>query len=157
MTCRLGGVAEESQEGWSATTGRPVGQNRFKVWWSYTTWFWVALALASLVVQATVTAEMSPKHRQIIDITECVITLVFDVEIIVRIAIEFPEWRNFFLRFNNWLDLVVAVACTIIQIPVIRNSRVYPWLTLFQLARFFRVLLVVPRMKPLMVCPAYYP
>ena len=152
-TCRLGRVVEE---GWFMVTGRPAGSNRLKEWWSYTHWFWVALALASLVVQATANAEMSPQHREIIDITERIITLAFDVEIVVRIALEFPAWRNFFWHFHNWLDLVVAIVCTIIQIPVIRNSGAYPWLTVFQLARFFRVLLVVPRMQHLMVCPAFY-
>jgi hypothetical protein len=147
-TVSLGRVVEE---GWFMVTGRPAGSNRLKEWWSYTHWFWVALALASLVVQATANAEMSPQHREIIDITERIITLAFDVEIVVRIALEFPAWRNFFWHFHNWLDLVVAIVCTIIQIPVIRNSGAYPWLTVFQLARFFRVLLVVPRMQHLML------
>lgn len=52
---------------------------------------------------------------------------------------------------NNWLDLILAIGSSIIQIPLIRNSQVYPWFTFFQLARFYRVILEVPRMKPLLV------
>ena len=152
LTCRLGRVVEEPEEGWSAATGRHVGQNRLKLWWSYTRWFWVLLALASLVVQATATADMSAMQQNIIDITERIITFAFDVEIIVRIAAELPAWRNFFQHINNLLDLILAIGCSVIQIPAIRNSSVYRWLTIFQLARFYRVILVVPRMKPLMVC-----
>ncbi|KAF8548118.1 hypothetical protein OG21DRAFT_1489654 [Imleria badia] len=147
----LGRVDEEPEEGWSAVTGRHVGQNRLKVWWSYTRWFWVFLAFASLVVQATTTADMSAIHRELIDLTEFIITFAFDIEILVRIAVELPAWRNFFLHGNNWLDLIIAIGSSVIQIPAIHNSSVYPWLTVFPLARFYRVLLVVPRMKPLML------
>ncbi|KAG9312661.1 Ion transport protein-domain-containing protein [Chiua virens] len=147
----LGRVVEEPEEGWSAVTGRHVGQNRFKVWWSYTRWPWVVLALASLVMEATATVDMSPLHEEIIDMTERMITFAFDIEIVFRIATEFPEWRNFFYHGNNWIDLILAIGCSVIQIPFIHNSNVYPWLTIFQLARFYRVILVVPRMKPLML------
>lgn len=137
-------------------TGRHVGQCRLKVWWSYTCWFWVFLAFASLVVQATATADMSSMHQEIIDINERIITFAFDIEIVVRIVAELPAWRNFFSHGNNWLDLILAVGCSVIQIPAIHNSSVYPWLTIFQLARFYRVILVVPRMKHLMVCLVSY-
>ncbi|KAF8452208.1 Ion transport protein-domain-containing protein [Boletus edulis BED1] len=147
----LGHVEEEVDEGWSPETGRHVGENVLKVWWSYTHWFWVLLAFASLVAQATTTADMSATHRKIINITELLITFAFDIDIVVRIAVELPAWRNFFLHGSNWLDLIIAIGSSVIQIPAIHDSRVYPWLTVFQLARFHRVLLVVPRMKPLML------
>ena len=157
LTSRLGRVDEEPEEGWAAVTGRHVGQNRFKIWWSYTRWFWVFLAFASLVVQATATADMSAMRREFIDITERIVTFAFDIEILVRIAVELPAWRDFSLHGNNWLDLIIAIGSSVIQIPVIHNSSVYPWLTVFPLARFYRVLLVVPRMKPLMVFPVFHP
>ena len=148
---------EEPEEGWSAVTGRHVYKNRLKVWWSYTRLFWVFLAFASLVVQATATADMTATHQEIVDITERIITFAFNIEIVVRIAAELPAWRNFFQHGNNWLDLIIAIGSSVIQIPVIHNSSVYRWLTIFQLARFYRVILVVPRMKPLMVCLASHP
>ncbi|KAI9570096.1 Ion transport protein-domain-containing protein [Boletus coccyginus] len=147
----LGRVVEEPEEGWSAVTGRHIGQNRLKAWWTYTRWFWVFLAFASLVVQATATADMSAMHQEIIDITERIITFAFDIEIVARIAVELPAWRTFFQHGNNWLDLIIAIGSSVIQIPAIHNSGVYRWLTIFQLARFYRVILVVPRMKPLML------
>jgi voltage-dependent calcium channel len=85
-------------------------------------------------------------------IGELAITLLFDVEIIIRALATLPDWRSFFSYGNNWLDLILAVGSSVIQIPVIRNSSVYPWFTIFQLARFYRVILVVPRMRPLLVC-----
>jgi hypothetical protein len=111
----------------------------------------VFLALASLVLQATRTVEMSSLHGRILDTGELAITLLFDVEIVVRILAELPDWRNFFNHGNNQLDLILAIGSTIIQIPSIHSSSVYPWLTIFQLTRFYRVIMEVPRMRPLLV------
>ena len=61
-----------------------------------------------------------------------------------------PDWRSFWTHGSNIADLALAVITTIIQIPIIRDSPVYPWLTAFQLARFYRVILVVPRMRGLL-------
>lgn len=52
---------------------------------------------------------------------------------------------------QNWLDTALAVGCSVIQVPAIRRSPLYPWFTILQLIRFYRVILVVPRMKPLLV------
>ena len=62
-----------------------------------------------------------------------------------------PRWRTFFDRASNWLDLQLAVACTVIQLPAVRDSTAYPWLKALQLLRFCRVILEVPRMRPLLV------
>jgi len=131
--------------------GKHVSQNPLKAFYFYTRWCWVFLALASLAVQATASAGMSDLHREILDKSELALTVVFDVEIILRIVAELPAWRRFFHHGNNWLDLVLAVGSSLIQIPAIHNSELYPWLTIFQLARFYRVILEFPRMKPLMV------
>ena len=115
-------------------------------------WCFIFLALASVVVQATRTVDLSPTHEEILNVSELAITIAFDVEIIIRVLAELPNWRTFFHRGNNCLDLVLAIGSSIIQIPVIHRSSVYPWLTIFQLARFYRVILEVPRMRPLLVC-----
>jgi hypothetical protein len=70
---------------------------------------------------------------------------------IIRIAGYFPDWRAFFSRPRNSFDLFLAVVTSIIQIPVISSATVYPWLTIFQLLRWYRVILAFPRMKPLLV------
>jgi voltage-dependent calcium channel len=114
-------------------------------------WCWVALALASLVLQATGSDNADDTHKEIIDKGELILTIVFDVEIVIRVIAYLPDWRAFAARGQNWLDLILAIGSTIIQIPVIHNSNVYPWLTIFQLARFYRVILEIPRVKPLLV------
>jgi voltage-dependent calcium channel len=116
-----------------------------------TKWFWVALALTSLTIQATRTVDPGPVHSRLLNTGELVITIAFDVEIIVRFASCLPDWRDFSREGRNWLDLILAIGSTVIQIPPIRSSSAYPWLTIFQLLRFYRVILEVPRMKPLLV------
>lgn len=73
------------------------------------------------------------------------------VEIISRFMSYLPNYRKFFRRLRNNVDTFLAIVTAIIQIPAIRNSAVYPWLTAFQLMRFYRVILAVPRMKALLV------
>jgi hypothetical protein len=114
-------------------------------------WCWVALALASLVLQATRTDNMSATHEQILDTAELILTLVFDLEIVIRVLAELPDWRNFFLSASNLFDTMLALATTLIQIPAVHSSMAYPYLTVFQLMRFYRVILEIPRMRPLMV------
>lgn len=144
-------MIDENDGAW-ATVGRRVSKNnRIKEIYENIQWCWVGLALASLVLQATRTVDIGPLHEEILDKGELVLTIVFDIEIFIRILAHLPDWRSFFYRGQNWLDTVLAIGSSIIQIPVVHHSTAYPWLTIFQLARFYRVILIIPRMKPLLV------
>ncbi|KAI0822128.1 Ion transport protein-domain-containing protein [Trametes gibbosa] len=145
-------VADENEEGWSVVDGRRVsGRNRIRDIYENIRWCWVFFALASLVLQATRTVDMSPMHAEILDKGELALTVTFDVEIVIRVLAYLPDWRRFFYRGQNVLDLLLAIGSSIIQIPAIHQSKVYPWLTIFQLMRFYRVILEIPRMKPLLL------
>ncbi|EKM51356.1 uncharacterized protein PHACADRAFT_263446 [Phanerochaete carnosa HHB-10118-sp] len=144
--------ALRDDQGWSIVDGRRVAKrSRLKEIYESIRWCWVALALASLVLQATRNVDAGPTHKEILDKGELALTLVFDLEILIRFAAYLPSYRGFFARGQNWLDLILAIGSSIIQIPAIHNSSVYPWLTIFQLARFYRVILEIPRMKPLLL------
>lgn len=82
---------------------------------------------------------------------ERAITVVFDIEILWRFIATSPQWRNFIRKKRNIADLVLALVCTIIIIPPIPNTEAYKWLTAFQLARFYRAILIVPGMHSLLV------
>jgi len=84
-------------------------------------------------------------------VAETVATVIFAVEIIVRFAISFPDWRSFFRKTTNNCDLFLAVATCVIQIPVIHNSGVYGWLTIFQIMRVYRIIIAVPVTRDLLV------
>ena len=152
LAYRVAPAIDEHDEGWTMIDGRRVSsRNHIKEIYESIRWCWVALALASLILQATREVDMSSTHEQILNIGELVITVAFDIEIFIRVAAHLPDWRAFFYRGQNLLDLLLAVGSTIIQIPAIHDSSVYPWFTVFQLARFYRVILEIPRMKPLLV------
>ena len=80
-------------------------------------------------------------------------TIAFDVELIIRFIPYTPDWTDFFKSGRNATDAFLAVATTVIQIPFIRESAAYPWFTAFQLARFYRVMMAIPRVRRLLVCP----
>jgi len=72
-------------------------------------WCWVALALTSLILQAMRGVDISPMHAQILNVGELVITIAFNIKIIVRFIAHLPDWRGFFVHGNNYLDLVLAI------------------------------------------------
>lgn len=143
---------DERDEDWATISGRKASRvNLIKIFYEHTRWCWVLLALASLVLQATRTDDSDDIHQQLMSFGELGITIAFDFEIILRVIATLPDWRNFLNHGNNWLDTTLAIGSSIIQIPMIHNSGVYPWFTIFQLARFYRVILEVPRMRPLLL------
>lgn len=112
---------------------------------------WVALALVSLAVQASRRFDMTPSQLSLLTSLELYFTIGFDVEILIRIFASLPNWRTLGSRRQDLADITLAVVTTIIQIPVIQASEAYPWLTIFQIARFYRVILAIPRMRRLLV------
>ncbi|KAI0050088.1 hypothetical protein FA95DRAFT_1487881 [Auriscalpium vulgare] len=148
----LESIVDEQDEGWATVNGRSLAKkNPVREVYEHIRWCWVALALASLVLQSTREVEIGQTHEAILTTGELVLTIAFDIEIVVRVVAQLPDWRSFFDRGQNWLDLILAIGSTVIQIPAIHHSGVYPWLTIFQLARFYRVILELPRMKPLLL------
>ncbi|EIW66778.1 hypothetical protein TREMEDRAFT_40774 [Tremella mesenterica DSM 1558] len=112
---------------------------------------WVLLVVVDLVAQACRTASSSPDTLTLLKNLELVFTLVFDLEILIRAAGHIPEWKAFLASPRNSFDLFLALTCSIIQIPAVVHAGVYPWLTVFQLLRWYRVILAFPRMKPLLI------
>ena len=86
-----------------------------------------------------------------VGVTETVVTIIFDAEIIIRFFVSFPDWRTFFYKKSNCVDLFLAVATSVIQIPPIHNSGVYRWLTIFQILRVYRVIIAIPVTRNLLV------
>ncbi|TID21777.1 calcium-channel protein CCH1 [Venturia nashicola] len=107
-----------------------------------TKWFWIVLIAFDLVVQCLRSAEMGLDREHFIENTETIVTLLLLLEIILRFIV---DWRHFFKSKRNIMDLALAVITSVIQLPPIKKSeQVYPWLTLFQILRTYRVVLAVP-------------
>jgi voltage-dependent calcium channel len=104
-----------------------------------TYWIWIAVIVLGLVVQCLRSSSMGDDRRELVNGTETAVTLALLLEIVLRLA---SDWRNFFYSRRNWADLVLAIVTSIIQLPPIRNSgQAYAWLSAFQVARIYRVVL----------------
>ncbi|GAA6051051.1 Calcium-channel protein CCH1 [Rhodotorula toruloides] len=116
-----------------------------------TRFFWIALVVVSISLQASRSYKMDQAKSDAYDWVELGLTIAFDVEIAVRMFASLPDWRRFFDSPANRVDLFLAVTTSIIQLPGVFGTRAYVWLTCLQIARFYRVILAIPRMKRLLV------
>ncbi|KOS15414.1 cch1-calcium channel (alpha subunit) [Malassezia pachydermatis] len=119
----------------------------------YTQYIWLALIIVSVAVQGSQASYEFPEQRAWRQRIERFLVIPFDLEIIIRWGFDWLDDGpgTFFRHKRNVLDMVIAIITTIIQIPVVRNSAWYPWLTFFQLLRFYRVIAAIPRMKSLLL------
>ncbi|KAG8724518.1 calcium channel protein, partial [Ceratobasidium sp. 395] len=110
---------EDEKKGW-----RRKAPSVLRLWyeWPPVYYFWVALVLLSFGLQASKTARSSPEYLAKLDLAEFILTMAFDVDIVWRSIGYLPHWREFFSKKNNNLDLTLAIASTIIQIPPVKNS-----------------------------------
>ncbi|KAK2001750.1 ion transporter [Colletotrichum falcatum] len=114
-----------------------------------TSLLWNAVIAFGLLAQCFRSSRMSDSRERFINSAEVYVTLILDVEIIMRIA---AGWRTFHQSKRNLIDLGLAVVTSIILIPPIRNSgETYAWLTVFQIVRVYRLVLAVPMTRKLIV------
>ena len=120
-----------------------------------TYWIWIVVIVYGLAVQCLRTAESSPQWLNFINGSESVVTLILLVEIILRFV---ADWRNFHKHRRNWIDLVIVVVTSIMQLPPVHTSgQTYAWLTFFQIIRIYRVVLAVPLTRDLIVIMPMFP
>ncbi|KAI3405297.2 CCH1 [Candida oxycetoniae] len=104
--------------------------------------FIIAIA-ASLFIQCFRSHNMSDFRRHLLYRFEVAFTIVFAVEIVLRFVFYFPKYKLFFYSKRNCFDLVLATVSVIIVIQPVKDKlgHAYYWLTVFQLMRFYRVVL----------------
>ena len=136
-------------EGWRARGA--TAQNWLQRVYRRTSLIWVGAIIADIAFQATRRADMSTAQATLLDRAELGFTLAFDVELVIRFVANLPHWRDFVRSERNLLDLTLAVVTSVIQIPLIKASQAYAWFTIFQIGRFYRVILAIPNMRRLLV------
>lgn len=106
----------------------------------------VLVIVADLFTQCFRKYDMSDLRRHTLYRLELVFTIVFAIEIVVRLAFHFPNWRLFFVSKRNCFDLFLALITVVIIINPIKDAlgHGYYWLTVFQIMRFYRVVLATP-------------
>ncbi len=110
---------------------------------------WVLIIAWDLLTQSLRSHDMPRLRGFFIDITEVIVTMLLDIEIGIRFAV---NWREFFKSKRNIFDLFLAVSTTIILLPPIhKETVVYAWLTIFQILRVYRVVLAIPITRKLIL------
>lgn len=109
---------------------------------------WVVVIAFDLCAQAFRSSDMSDSQENFIDVTAIVVTILLDVDIMIRILV---NWRGFPRSWRNLFDLSLAVITSIILIPPVKESRAYTWLTVFQILRAYRVVMAVPTTRDLIM------
>ncbi|KAB8339248.1 hypothetical protein FH972_022182 [Carpinus fangiana] len=114
-----------------------------------TFWVWIILIVYGLCVQCLRSAYMSTHRAKFISISETIVTLALLGEIFLRFI---ADWRGFFKKRANLVDLGLAIITSVMQIPVIHSSgQPYAWLSIFQILRIYRVVLAVSFTKELIM------
>ncbi|KAK2783520.1 calcium channel protein [Emmonsiellopsis sp. PD_33] len=110
-----------------------------KLIYNRTYWLWIVVISFDLVVQCLRSSSMGPDRRKFINVTETIVTITLAVEICLRLA---SDWRHFFKKARNWVDLALAIITVVILIPSIYNSgKPYAALSIFQVLRVYRIVL----------------
>ncbi|KAG0336009.1 calcium channel protein, partial [Podila humilis] len=110
---------------------------------------WVAAVIVDLVFQCMRQYSSPLEYLDKLDRIEFWFTVAFAIEIIIRFLAYMPQPKHFFDSRKNLVDLFLATITLIIQIPPIRNSRAYIYLTLFQVLRIYRPIIYVERLRSL--------
>lgn len=113
-----------------------------------TKWLWIAVIAYGLASQGFRTSDMTEGEERFVDISEIVVTAILVFEIALRL---FADWRRFHQSWQNLFDLAIAVSTTVILLPPVRNTSAYPWLTIFQIVRVYRIVLAVPVTRTLIL------
>lgn len=114
--------------------------------------FWILLVAVDLLCMAVKNNNMSQEELTALANVEMIFSLMFLVEILLRMLDQRKNLKGFFKDKMNLTDFVIAIVTCIIQIPAIRNNTlVYIWFTGFQVLRVYRLVVAVPRLRSLMV------
>ncbi|CAG8439201.1 10106_t:CDS:10 [Funneliformis caledonium] len=116
-----------------------------------TKYVWVFLIFVDLFIMAFRTSIMPPQKEIILDRAELIFTIVFAIEIALRLFSYLPKYHLFFQSTKNIVDFTLSIVTCIIQLPFIKETEAYPYLTLFQILRVYRVIIAIPRLRNLLV------
>ncbi|CAO3641997.1 unnamed protein product [Mucor hiemalis] len=107
------------------------------------------LVLFDLVFMCLRSFYASEKTLEMIDNAETAFTFVFAIEIILRI-VGTTNWMTFWSTKRNLFDLFLVISTCVIQLPMIQDSWVYKYLTIFQILRLYRLFICIPRVRRLL-------
>ncbi|KAF9150964.1 calcium channel protein [Linnemannia schmuckeri] len=123
--------------------------SRRKKWVETLECVWVAAIIVDLVFQCLPRYDSSPEKLLQFDRVELGFTIAFAADIVIRFLVCLPMPMEFFKSRKNIVDLFLATITLLIQIPPIKNSHVYLYLTVFQVVRIYRPIIYIERLRSL--------
>ncbi|RHZ83056.1 hypothetical protein Glove_99g372 [Diversispora epigaea] len=142
----------EEEEGWSFQDGhKKLRTNWLFRFMRKIKYIWIMCIFLDLFVMAYRAAYMSPEFAAFLDRTELIFTIILAIEIFLRICSYHPDYSQFLYSKKNTVDFFLVVITCAIQIPVVKNSPAYSWLTAFQIARVYRVVIAIPRLRNMLM------
>lgn len=127
----------------------PSERTKWIKWFNRSEPFWLLLIFGSILVEAQKDTTQSRKIITVLDNVERGITIMLDLEIIFRVLAYGRRWSCFFESGRNSFDAFLAAVTTVLIVPYIQETSVYPWLTIFLLMRWYRIILAIPPLRPL--------
>ncbi|CDK24678.1 unnamed protein product [Kuraishia capsulata CBS 1993] len=100
-------------------------------------------AVIGMIFSSIRTKNSSTETVELIYKVNCGASIALFVEVMITFALCLPNWRMFFNSLLNWVDLFFGIGSLVIALPVIheKHETAYAWLTFFQYARCYRVVL----------------
>lgn len=84
------------------------------------------------------------------DLVNRIYTSIFALEIVIRIY-GCLHWRQFWRRIRNRMDLVIAIATVVDELPFVQESRYHLFLLVFSVCRSYRIAYLFPGVLKLLV------
>lgn len=110
----------------------------------------IVVIVLDLILQCTISFHSSQSKINAIYRFQIAVTAFLALEILLRFFIYVPRIRLFLSSAMNCLDVTLAIATCVVLIPPIHNDTVlYGWLSVFQIARFYRVVIAIPFVRNL--------
>ncbi|CEP11360.1 hypothetical protein [Parasitella parasitica] len=107
------------------------------------------LVLFDLVFMCMRSFYASESMLELVDNAETAFTFVFALEILLRM-VGAASWMSFWSAKTNLFDLFLVISTCVIQLPIIQDSWVYKYLTVFQILRLYRLFICIPRVRRLL-------
>lgn len=120
-----------------------IDKKKWLQWYYKYEYFFVIVINSDLITQCLRLSTMSDDMKNTLYRFELILTSILLAEILLRFALYLPHWRVFFSSRVNCCDFILGIITMIIIIDPVRKSlgHVYFWLSFFQIARFYRVVL----------------
>ncbi|EPY53194.1 calcium channel Cch1 [Schizosaccharomyces cryophilus OY26] len=111
----------------------------------YSDYVWIIFIVVYFIVLATHSYDMDSRTTWKYYVFYCVFNAFLAFEILLRFIAYLPNWRGFFIIPTNNVDTVLAIMNLVsLAPPICKNPLLSGWLSIFSIARIYRVVLLMP-------------